>query len=166
MKKKKSTTKSDSKPLSQNIESDSGQIIQAGGDVTIFAPQPAKAEKTGAAQKIKLWLGIAVMVVTIVSAFLGWIKGCDITKPASAAFYGVVKNQHGKGIAGAAIVVLTKVGGDTIGSGNTDSRGGFNLTVTSKPEETVYVIVQKNGRAGFKGFKTLAGNAKLTFTEK
>jgi len=164
MKKKKSTTKSDNKPLSQNIES--GQIIQAGGDVTIFAPQRAKAEKTGAAQKIKLWLGIAVMVVTIVSAFLGWMKGCDITKPASAAFYGAVKNQHGKGIAGAEIVVLTKVGGDTIGNGNTDSRGDFNFTVKSKREEAVYVIVQKNGRAGFKGFKTLAGNARLTFTEK
>lgn len=122
----------------------------------------SKSSKT-VGEKIAIWVGIVAGVVAIITAIINF-QGSDSPRtPESAIFLGKVIDQNGNGIAAAAVYTLRTVHGDTIGFGQTDARGEFNFIVKSKPESSVYVLIQKDGKTLQHGFETLAGNKRLTF---
>ena len=139
------------KKSTQNVENIGGQGIQAGGN--------EKSAKT-VGEKIAIWVSIVVGVVTIITAivkFQDWVS-----PPESAIFLGKIIDQNGNGVESATVYTLSTVHGDTIGFGQTDARGEFSFPVKSKPENTVYVLIEKDGVTHQYGFETLAGNQKLT----
>ena len=82
--------------------------------------------------------------------------------PESAIFLGRVIDQNGNGVESATVYTLSTIHGDTVGFGQTDARGEFNFTVHSKPENSVYILIEKDGKTQQHGFETLAGNKRLT----
>jgi len=141
------------KKSTQNVENVSGRVIQAGGNVTVNE----KSSKT-VGEKIAIWVGIAVGLVTIITAIIKF-QGSVTT---SARFLGLVVDQNNQGVEAATVFTLSMLHGDTLGFGQTDARGEFSFTVKSKPESSVYILIEKDGKTQQHGFETLAGNKRLT----
>ncbi len=150
------------KALQQKIENVHGNVIQAGGNVTINQP-PVAAEKSKA-KKLALWLTIVTAILAIATFILDLPE--KLSKnwlPDSARYYGRVVYAEGDGVAEADIFVLEKVGGDTLGVGRTLESGDFNFIVKAKHESSVYVRVLKDGHAGFSAYKVLTAGDKIPF---
>ena len=145
------------KQSTQNVENIGGQVIQAGGNVTVNE----KPSKT-VGEKIAIWVGIVASVVAIIAAIVKLQDSESPSTPESAIFLGKVIDQNNQGVEAATVYTLRTVHGDTIGFGQTDARGEFNFIVKSKPESSVYVLIEKDGRTQPHGFATLAGNQRLT----
>ncbi len=145
------------KQSTQKVENISGQVIQAGGDVTINE----KSSRT-VGEKIAIWVGIAAAVVAIATGIIKIQESTSPGSPESAIFLGKVIDQNKQGVAAATVYTLRTVHGDTIGFGDTDTRGEFNFIVQSRPENSVYVLIEKDGKTQEHGFETLAGNKQLT----
>lgn len=83
--------------------------------------------------------------------------------PESARFLGKVVDESDSNVQAATVYTLRQANGDTLGFGETDTRGEFNFIVKMKPENAVYVIMSKDGKTSEHGFETLSGNKILTF---
>ena len=149
------------KQSTQNVENISGRVIQAGGNVTVNEKSP----KTRG-EKIKMWVGIvggvATIIGTTIAAIVNFQDSGSTSTPESAIFLGRVIDQNDKGVESATVYTLSTLHGDTLGFGQTDARGEFNFTVKSQPENSVYILIEKDGRTEQHGFETLAGNKRLT----
>ena len=113
-----------------------------------------------------MWVGIGASFATIIAATIAvvvYFQDSDSTStPESAIFLGKVIDQNGNDVEAATVYTLTTVHGDTIGFGQTDARGEFNFIVQSKPENSVYILIEKDGKTQQHGFEVLAGNKRLT----
>ena len=139
------------KQSTQNAKNINDQGIQAGGN--------EKSSKT-VGEKIAIWVSIVVGVVTIITAivkFQDWVS-----PPESAIFLGKVIDQNGNGVEAATVYTLRTFQGDTIGFGSTGARGEFNFIVQSKPENAVYILIEKDGVTHQHGLEVLGSNKILT----
>lgn len=147
------------KKSTQNVENIGGQVIQAGGNVTINEKSPKTV-----GEKIKMWVGIVAGVATIIATIATIVKLQDSvsTTPESAIFLGRVIDQNGNGVEAATVYTLRTFQGDTIGFGSTGARGEFNFIVQSKPENAVYILIEKDGVTHQHGLEVLGSNKILT----
>ena len=145
------------KQSTQNVENVSGRVIQAGGNVTV---NEQSAKTVG--EKIAIWVGIAVGLVTIITAIIKFQDSGSTSTQESAIFLGKVIDQNKQGVESATVYTLRTLHGDTLGFGQTDARGEFNFIVKSKPENSVYILIEKDGKTQSHGFEVLGGNKQLT----
>ena len=106
--------------------------------------------------------GIGASFATIIAATIAVVVYFQDSEspstPQSAIFLGKVIDQNDNGVESATVYALNQVHGDTVGFGQTDVGGDFNFTVKLKPENSVYILIEKDGKTHPHGFETLAGN--------
>jgi len=147
------------KKSTQNVENVSGRVIQAGGNVTVNEKSPKTV-----GEKIAIWVGIVAGVVAIITAIVKLQDSVSTSPPESAIFLGKVVDQNDNGVEAATVYTLRTFQGDTIGFGPTDARGEFNFIVKSKPENSVYILIEKDGVTHQHGLEVLGSNKKLTLS--
>ncbi len=147
------------KKSTQNVENIGGRVIQAGGNVTVNE----KSSKT-VGEKIAIWVGIAAAVVAIITGIVKLQESISPSIPESSIFLGRVIDQNNQGVEAATVYTLRTLHGDTLGFGQTDARGEFNFIVQSKPENSVYILIEKDGVTHQHGFEVLGSNKKLTLS--